>query len=121
MPFTLQIVLGIIINSTHQEKVLNAINYSVDAEDRLPILPQDVEAHVALKVNVGMKYALLAFHLGRFVGVFLADFEAEGKPAALIKAFVRTDINLEIEEVVRIWMVEDNGLWKGEFDYICKL
>ena len=48
---------------THQKEVLEAVHDGVDGEDRLPVLPQDIEAHVALQVDVGMVHLGLALYL----------------------------------------------------------
>jgi excinuclease UvrABC helicase subunit UvrB len=39
---------------THQEKKVQAVHNGVDIQDRLPILTQNVQAHIPLQVNIWM-------------------------------------------------------------------
>lgn len=39
---------------THREKKIQAIHNGVDIQDRLPILTQNVQAHIPLQVNIRM-------------------------------------------------------------------
>lgn len=83
-----------------QEEILQAINYGVYRKDWLPVLSEDVEADVALEVNIGMINHCLTLHLGRVVWVTLSHLKTEYKLATLIEALIRTDNQLEVEEVV---------------------
>lgn len=49
--------------NTHQKEVLETVDYWVDCKDWLPVFSEDVEAHIAVKVNVGVIHLCLAFHL----------------------------------------------------------
>ena len=40
----------------HQEQKLQPVDDGVDGQHRLPVLAQNVQAHVAFQVNVGMIY-----------------------------------------------------------------
>lgn len=64
--------------------------------------PEDVEADVALEVNVGMIDHRLTLHLGGVMRVTLAHLKTEHKLPALVEALIRTDNQLEVEEVVWI-------------------
>ena len=59
--------VNISLGVTRQEKVLKTVDDGVDGENRLPVLPEDVETHVALQVNVRVIDFSLALHLLRTV------------------------------------------------------
>jgi hypothetical protein len=92
------------------EEVDEAVDYSVDVEDGLPVLPKDVEADLALEVNVRMVNARFAVDLGRGVGVVVGDLEGEEVGGALPKAGVGGDGDVEGGEVVRVGEVDLGNL-----------
>lgn len=83
-----------------QEEILQAINYGVYRKDWLPVLSEDVEADVALEVNVGMINHCLTLHLGGIMRITLSHLKTEHKLPTLVEALIRTDNQLEVEEVV---------------------
>lgn len=74
-----------------EEQELQPHNHSVQIQHRLPVLAQDVQAHVTLEVDVRVIDLLLAFHFGWVVGEVLVDGEEEGEAAVLVHAFVWVD------------------------------
>ena len=59
-----------------QEEVLQPVHDGVDGQHGLPVLAEDVQADVALQVDVGVVHAGHALHLGGLVGVAGTDLEA---------------------------------------------
>lgn len=74
------------INYAYQEEILQTIDDGVDREHRLPILSQDIEAHVTVQINVGMINGGLALHLGWLVWIIGSDFETEHEPTTSVKS-----------------------------------
>jgi hypothetical protein len=70
---------------------LEADNNGVKIQDRLPVLAKDVQADLALQVDVGVVNLLLAQHLWRLVREVLVDLEVEIEAAAAVHALVRVD------------------------------
>jgi len=85
-----------------QEEILKAIDYGVDCQHRFPVLSEDVEADVALKVDVGVVHLRLALHLGWFVRISRSYFERECKYSAPVEALIWVDDELEVEQVVHV-------------------
>lgn len=83
-----------------QKEILESVDDGVDGEDRLPILAQNVETNITLQVNVGVVNLRLTFHLGRFMGVGVSYLETEGKLSMSIKALIRKNDELEVEEII---------------------
>lgn len=79
-------------------------NNSVQIQHWLPILPQYVQANIALQVNVWMIDFLRALHLRRIVGEVLIDREVEVKRSTLVHALIRFDRQGEVENI--IWVGE---------------
>ena len=99
----------------YQEEVLEAVNDGVDAEDGLPVLPQNVEANIAVQVNIWMKdlqatgsagypscpqplageghHLRFALDLGRIVRVGGRDVKAEGERAGPAQEAVNTSMD----------------------------
>mmetsp|Transcript_26611 Transcript_26611/g.86135 ORF Transcript_26611/g.86135 Transcript_26611/m.86135 type:complete len:231 (-) Transcript_26611:166-858(-) len=90
------------------EEVDEAVDDGVDVEDGLPVLAEDVEADVALEVDVRVEDARLAVDLGGFVGVEGRHGEGKVVGRALPEARVRGDDDVELRQVV--WIRElDHG------------
>ena len=85
---------------------------------RLPVLSQDVQAHVALEVDAGVVDLLFAFDFGRFVGDVLGDGEGEVEDVAFAEAFVGLEREGEFEDVVGVGEVRFHGAAEGEFGEI---
>jgi hypothetical protein len=85
-----------------EEEELQAHDDGVEVEHRLPVLAQDVEADVALEVDVGVVDLLFALDFRRLVGEVLADGEGEVELAAFVETLVGRDGEGEVEDVVRV-------------------
>lgn len=92
------------------EEVDEAVDDGIDVEDGLPVLPEDVEADLALEVDVGMVDARFAVDLGRRVGVVVGDLEREEVGGALPESSVWGDGDFEGGEVVRVGEVDLGNL-----------
>lgn len=86
-----------------QKEILESVDDGVDGEDRLPILAKNVETHVTLQVYVGVVNLRLTFNLGRFMGVGVSYLETEGELSVSIKALIRKNDELEVEEIICVW------------------
>lgn len=85
-------------------------NDSIEVQHRLPVLAQNVQAHLALEVDVGVVYLLSAEHLGGLVRKVLVDGKVKGESAAAVHALVGLDGKDKVEDVVGVWEV---GLHRG--------
>lgn len=81
---------------------LHANNDSVQVQHWLPVLSQDIQAHLALQIDIRVVDLLLTAHLWRVVGEVLVDVEVEGEFAALVHALVGLDAQYKIEDIVRV-------------------
>jgi len=86
-----------------QEEVLEAVHNGVDGEDGFPVLAKNVEAHVSLQINVRVINLSLTFHLWRFVRVGVSYLEAEGELSVSVKALIRKNDELKVEEIISVW------------------
>ncbi|KAJ8107795.1 hypothetical protein OPT61_g8616 [Boeremia exigua] len=102
-----------------EEQELQTDDNRVEVEHGLPVLAQDVQAHVALEVDVGVVDFLRALDLGRVVREVLVDGEAEVEAPALVHALVWVDGEREVEDVVWVWEVRLHRRAEGEFFEIC--
>jgi hypothetical protein len=71
-----------------EEQELQADNDGIQIQHGLPVFAQNVQAHVALEVNVGVIDLLRALDLWRLVRKVLADVEGEVEGAVLVHALV---------------------------------
>ena len=101
------------------EEVDEAVDDGIDVEDGLPVLPKDVEADLALEVDVGVVDARFAVDLGRGVGVVVGDLEGEKVSGALPESGVGGDGDVEGGEVVRVGEVDLGNLSSVELGNIC--
>ena len=96
-------------------------NDRIQIQHRLPILPQYIQTHIPLQINIGMVNLLRALHFRRIVREVLVDGEGEAEAAAFVHAFVGLDGEGEVEDVVR---VREGGLHRAaegafEFGEVC--
>ena len=119
VPVGHEVVCGVLVQGIAgvglEEEELQANDDGVEIEDGLPVLAQDVEADVAVEVDVGVVDLLFALYFRRFVGEVLADGEGEIELAALVEALVGCDGEGEVEDIIG---VREGGLHragKGEF------
>lgn len=66
-------------------------NNRVQVQYRLPVLSQNVEAHIPVKIDIRMINLLGAFHLWWIVRKVLVDLEIEIERAALVHALIGLD------------------------------
>lgn len=103
-----------------QEQVLQSIHYRVDRQHGLPVLAQNVQANVALQVDVGMVHFRLALDLRRLMRIVGADLKTELELATAIIALVGTDEQLEVEQVIGIGKAGGAGARKIQLvDVFC--
>lgn len=87
-----------------EEEELQADDDGVQVEYGLPVLAQNVKAHLAFQVDIGVVDLFAALHLGRLVREVGCDVEGEAELAALVHALVRLDVEDEVEDIV--WVRE---------------
>ena len=75
----------------------------VQVQHWLPVLAQDVQTDVALKVDVWVVDLLSALDLRWLVWVVYVDGECEVEASPLVHAFIWLDGEIEVEYVVWIW------------------
>lgn len=80
-----------ISSNTNQEKKLQAIDYRIDGQYWIPVLAQNIEANVALEVDVGVIHLGAAFDLRRLMRVVGADAEVEHETAVPVEALIGRD------------------------------
>lgn len=108
-------MLVMMIPCANMHTHLHADNNGVQVQDWLPILAQNVQAHVPFQVDIGMVDLLCAFDFRGIVWEVLVDDEGEVEDATLVHAFVRLDGEGEIEDVVGIREGHFHGTPKREF------
>merc|ERR1719362_1953729 len=85
-----------------QEQVEKAVDDRRDGQHWLPVLTQNVEAHIALEVDVWMVDFRLTFHFGRLMRIEWRYIENERVACSLPKAFVGCDYYAEVHQVVLV-------------------
>lgn len=75
-----------IVGVRFEEEVLQPDHDGVQVEDGFPVLAEDVEADVAVEVEVGVVHFRDAFHFRRLVRVVVVDCESKLERAALVHA-----------------------------------
>lgn len=122
-PIDLQVLCRLLIERVTrvwlEKQELQSNNHRVQVQHRFPILPQDVQAHVALEVDVRVVDLLRAFDLGRVVGEVLIDRKAEVEAAAFVHSLVRVDGECEVEDVVGVCKVCFHRCTEGKLFEIC--
>mmetsp|Transcript_26700 Transcript_26700/g.67923 ORF Transcript_26700/g.67923 Transcript_26700/m.67923 type:complete len:213 (-) Transcript_26700:163-801(-) len=83
-----------------QHEELQTMDDALDREHGLPVFPQDVEAHMSLHVNIRVIHSGFAEHLWCVVWVRLRYLDVEHELPLSVVAFVRTDLHLEVHQVV---------------------
>jgi hypothetical protein len=76
---------------TSSSTYLQPNNNRIKIQHRLPVLPQDVQTHIPLQINVRVIDLLQTLDLWRIMREVLVDGEAEVEGAGLVHAFVRVD------------------------------
>eukprot|EP00966_Prymnesium_polylepis_P164352 3799634-Prymnesium_polylepis.1 len=73
---------------------------ALDGQHRLPILSQDIQAHMPLHVNVRVEHGGFAQNFRCVMRVRRGDLEIEHKTATPVDALVWHDGHLEVHQVV---------------------
>lgn len=94
---------------------LHANDHSVEIQDGLPVLPQNVQADVTLQIDIGVVDLLCALDLWRVMGEILIDIKRKVEDSTLVHAFVRFDTQSEVENVVGVGEVHFHCVSEGEF------
>lgn len=90
-------------------------NNCIQIQNRLPVLPEDIETHIPLEIDIWMVDLLRALDLGRIMGEVLVDDEVEMECTSFVHAFVRFDCEGEIEDVIGIREGYFHCTSEGEF------
>lgn len=85
-----------------EKEKLQSDNNGVEVEHRFPVFAQNVQADVALEVDVGVVDLLRALDLWRLVWEILTDVECKVEDAALVHALVGCDAQVEVQDVVGV-------------------
>jgi hypothetical protein len=102
-----------------EEQELQTDNNRIQVQHWLPVLAQDVQAHVSLEIDVGVVDLLRALDLRRLVREVLADVECKVKGAVLVHALVGCDGQAEVQNVVGVWEGCCHGATERQFREIC--
>lgn len=106
LPVDLQVLRRLLVQRVArvrlEEQELQADHHRVQVQHGLPVLAQDVQAHVPLEVDVRVVDLLRALDFRRIVGEVLVDGEAEVEAPALVHALVWVDGERKVEDVVRV-------------------
>ena len=98
-PFHLLVEWVIRVRLEHD--VLEPEDNTLHVEHGLPVLPQDIEAHMAFHVDVRVINCGFAQDLGSVVWVRLRHFDVECEFALMVDAVLRLDVNPEVHQVLR--------------------
>ena len=71
-----------------EKQELHPYDRRVQVEDWLPLFSEDIQAHVALEINIWVVDLLRAFYFWWLVGIILAHVERKVKDAAFVDAFI---------------------------------
>lgn len=93
---------------------LKSDNDGVEIQNWLPVLPQDVEANLALEIDIGMIDLFATQNLRWFVGEALVDGEIEREAPGAIHALVRVNGQDKVEDVIGVGELGRHGLAEGE-------
>jgi hypothetical protein len=88
--------------STMSQTHLHAHNNRIQVQNRLPVLPQNIQTDIPLQVNIRMINLLRALHFWRVMREVLVNTEIEMERATLVHALVGLDRKRKVEDIVRI-------------------
>lgn len=98
-----------------QEQVLQTVHDRVDGQHGFPVLPQNVQADIALQIDIRVIDFGLTLDLRRFMRIAGAHLEVEPEAAALVEALIRTDDELEVQQVIGVRELGRAGLGQVQF------
>lgn len=104
------------VKDTH----LHAHNNRIQVQHGLPVLAQDVQAHIAIQVDVGVIDLLGTLDLGRVMREVLVDGETKVENAALVHALVRLYGQSKVQDVVGVREGHLHSISEGEFLEVCR-
>lgn len=102
-----------------EEQKLQSYYDRIQVQNGLPVLAQDVEANLALEVDIRVVDLLAALHLGRLMGKVGRDVEREAELATAVHALVRLDVEDEAQDVIRIGEFSPHRRAQGKLAQIC--
>jgi hypothetical protein len=79
-----------------QEQKYETIYHGADGENGFPVLSQNVEANVSVRIDVRMIYRRFAFNLRGIVGIHGLDCERESEAAVFPEALIGSDMYQEM-------------------------
>ena len=103
-----------------QEQELQPHYDRVQVENWFPVFSKDIQAHVALKIDVRMVDLFFTFDFRWLVWEVLADCEGEIEDTAFVQAFVGCECECEVQDVVGIREVCLHRRAEGKFREIWK-
>ena len=107
-------LLRILRVRVHEQK-LQTVHAAADAQHGFPVFAKDVQAHVAVVVQVGMVDSLRALHLGGLVRVHLWDDEVEDELSALVVSLVGLNGHPEVHQLIlAVGELDGHGGRQGE-------
>jgi hypothetical protein len=94
---------------------LHADDNGVEVQNRLPVLPENVQAHISFQINIRMIDLLRAFDLRWIVGEVLVHDEREVEHTTLVHSLVWLDRQSEVEDVIGVGEGHFHRAPEGEF------
>lgn len=89
-----------------EHEVEKSVNNGGNREDGFPVFAEDVEANVAVKVDVGMVDRRFAFNFGRIVGIEWFDEECEFESGIFPEPFIGANVYVKVHDIVGIREVD---------------
>jgi hypothetical protein len=86
----------------------------VEVQHGLPVLAQDVQAHVTGLVDIRVVQLVEALDSGRVVGEVLVDGNGKAVAAVGVVSLVRLEVCDEVEDVVRVGELDVGEVQLGE-------
>uniref|UniRef100_A0A0A9B8K8 Uncharacterized protein n=1 Tax=Arundo donax TaxID=35708 RepID=A0A0A9B8K8_ARUDO len=83
-----------------RKKEIQAINNSVDVENRLPILTENVQTNISFQINIWMVHLGLAFDLWWLMRIRWGHLKRENESASHVISFIRSDDDLKIHQII---------------------
>jgi len=103
------------------KEVNETVNDGINVQHGFPVLPQDIEAHLTLQINVWMVNACFAFDFGWCVGIVRWNGKGEMVRGAFPVTRVRCDNHVKRAEVVGVGERNVGYFAAVEFRNVCLL
>jgi len=101
-----------IIRVRLKKKVLQSDHNRVEIENWFPIFSKDVQAYIALKVDIWMINFLCALDLWGIMRIIVVDSEGELECTTLVHALVRCNGQSKVEKIAGIGKMGLHGRWQ---------